>query len=256
MVDLPRLFRTSGSGRAGTAGPHAAKVAIVEGAIGGEARFASIAALFPHVQFASAGPVWPDRTDAHLDILIVAVDAGRADEIDTALRRLATDHGSTQIVIVLRDADVMVTRQLLRAGAADVLPAPLSEPTLAIALERLLGGAAAAAGRRRKGEVVAFLKAGGGVGATSLCVQTGAMLAAKGQGRVCIADLDLQFGSAGLYLDMPEAVSVTDCPAAGPGLAETPYATALGAHRTGVQLLSAPRRSFPSKPWARTRRTA
>ena len=42
------------------------------------------------------------------------------------------------VVIALRDADVTTTRRLMRDGAADVLPAPVSEPALALSLERLL----------------------------------------------------------------------------------------------------------------------
>ena len=62
---------------------------------------------------------------------------------------------------------------------------------------------------------MALLKAGGGVGATALAVQVAALLAAARRGAVCLADLDLQFGTAALYLDLPEAVTVTDCLSAG-----------------------------------------
>jgi pilus assembly protein CpaE len=88
---------------------------------------------------------------------------------------------------------------------------------------------------------VAVLKAGGGVGATALCVQAGILLAQRGAGQVCVADLDLQFGSAGVYLDLPDAVTIGDCLSSGPGLADTPYGTALATHRSRLRLLAAPR---------------
>ena len=243
MVDLPRVFRTVVGGAAGGGGSVRARcVGIVEGAIGGEDRFASIAALFPQVAFESVGAAWPVQIDPGLDILIVSISAPRTDEVEAAIRRLGGDLGGVRIVVTLRDADVTTTRRLVRAGAADVLPAPVSEPALALCLERLLTGSTSDAGPRRKvGQVVALLKAGGGVGATAIAVQMAALLAARGTGQVCVADLDLQFGAAGVYLDLPDAVTIADCLSSSSGLSDTPFASALATHRSGVRLLAAPR---------------
>jgi pilus assembly protein CpaE len=136
---------------------------------------------------------------------------------------------------------VITTRQLMREGAADVLPAPASEPSLALSLERILNAAAMASDPAPSAEVVAILKAGGGVGATSLGVQAATILAARGAGQVCFADLDLQYGAASAYLDLPDAISIVDCLSAGASLAETPFADALASHRSGVRLLGAPK---------------
>ena len=213
----------------------------MDGAIGGAERFASLAALFPHIAFESAGPVWPEKHDPRLDILIVPVSALANAEIEAAALRLKL---GGKVVVVLRDADVMTTRRLIRDGAADVLTAPVSEPALAISLERLLASSAAA-GSDKGGEVVAFLKAGGGVGSTALAVQLAAMLAPRVTGKLCIADLDLQFGAVGLYLDMPEAVTITDLLGAGHPLVDSPFATALPAHRSHAQVLAGPRELAP-----------
>jgi pilus assembly protein CpaE len=96
---------------------------------------------------------------------------------------------------------------------------------------------------RRSGQVVALLKAGGGVGATALGVQVAALLATRagGSARVCFADLDPQFGIASLYLDVREPMTIADCLAAGPALADTNLAEALVKHKSGVSVLAAPR---------------
>jgi pilus assembly protein CpaE len=89
------------------------------------------------------------------------------------------------------------------------------------------------------------LKAGGGVGATALAVQSAAMLASRGTGLVCLVDLDLQFGVAALYLDLPDAVTVAELLSAGASLEQTPFGEALPAHRSGLRLLAAPRDLTP-----------
>jgi pilus assembly protein CpaE len=214
-------------------------VGVVDGAIGGAERFASMAALFPDVRFEAIGPDWPQRQDPRLDVIIIGVSAASSEEVEAAIRLLKARTFAAKVLVTLREADVTTTRRLAREGAADVLPAPVSEASLALSLERLLVTDGIGAGPERSGRVIAVLKAGGGVGATSLCVQAAAILAKGGQG-VCLADLDLQFGAAAIYLDLPDAVSVTDLLGSGSSLADTPLGAALATHKTGVRVLAAP----------------
>lgn len=241
MADLPRGFqKVFPEPGAGDGGGAVSCVGIVDGSIEGVGRVASMAAHFPHITFEPLGPTWPDRLPPEIDVLLVAVSGVAADEIEATVHRIRARRPGLQVVIALRDANVTTTRLLMREGAADVLPAPVSEPALALSLERLLATTVIAAPQTKNGEVVAVLKAGGGVGATTLAVQVAAMLAQRGAGAVCLADLDLQFGSAGLYLDLPEAVTIADCLSSG-SLTDTPFAAALATHRTGARLLAAPR---------------
>jgi pilus assembly protein CpaE len=115
---------------------------------------------------------------------------------------------------------------------------------LTVTLDKLLGGQARASVRRAGGEIVAVLKAGGGVGATALATQAAAMAAHSGA-KVCLADLDLQFGLASVYLDLPEAATVADCMSAGTGLADVDFGSLLAKHRSGASLLAAPRQVTP-----------
>jgi pilus assembly protein CpaE len=254
MSELPKRLNFEAAQSRGGAGDGAVhRVGVVDGAIGGEERFSSIAALFPTVAFESVGPAWPDRSARPLDVLITRVDAGDAEQIEAAIARLGAKPRTARVVVVLRDADVVTTRRLLREGAADVLPAPVSEATLAVCLERLLATEAAPPTHERSSsEVVGFIKGGGGVGATALAVQTSAMLASRPDRHVCLADFDLQFGAAALYLDLPEAISVADCLGAGAGLEDTPFGSALARHRTGARVLAAPRDLMPLESMGQT----
>jgi pilus assembly protein CpaE len=239
MTDQPRKFSALVQGQMSDWGSGVVqRVGVVDGAIGGAERLASIAALFPNVSFEPLGSAWPERTPPGLNLAIVAAAAS---DFEAALARLAAPGQTARFVVVLRDADVTSTRMLMRAGAADVLPAPVSEPALALALERLLTADEGIAPSRKGGEVVALIKAGGGVGATALGVQMAAHLAGRRGPEVCFADLDLQFGAGAVYFDLPDAVTLTDCLSSGSNLAETPFANALATHRSGARLLAAPR---------------
>jgi pilus assembly protein CpaE len=220
------------------------RVGYVEGSIGGPERVASLAALFPHVQFVSVGATWPTRPIASLAALIVSASAK---DVDPVLRRLLGRPSGTPVIIALSDSDVGVTRRLLQAGAADILLAPVTEAALALSLERLLTTPETQGPRGQSGRVVTLLKAGGGVGATAIGTQLAAMIAHNEQqeGGVCFADLDVQFGMGALFLDLKNALTLTDILEGGGPLEETPLASALASHRSGARLLAAPRDLMP-----------
>lgn len=243
MTEIPKNsdFMATGSGRQGGG---VLRVGVVDTALGGPQQLAALAALFPQLRFETVGSSWPDDNGGDLSALIVSVDAADSAAVDAAVRRLRTRRPGVRIVIVLHGADVTTTRLLIREGCADVVPAPATEASLALSLDALFADSAASTGGPRQGQIVAVLKAGGGVGATSVAVQTGALIAATGTS-ACVADLDLQFGAAGLYLDLPEAATVLDCMSAGAALQDMALADTLAKHRTGLHLLAAPRRLTP-----------
>ncbi len=221
---------------------HALKLGVAAGALTHE-QVAGMTALFPAIQFEFLGDELRD-VPGDADILFLAIDGAAPEEIEGAVRLCKLNPGAPQTVFVLRHAELSNTRALLQSGAVDVLPAPVGETALALCLERLVArGRLSRSAPRPAGQLVAVLKAGGGVGATSLAVQAAIMAASKAgeAGRVCLADLDLQFGSAALYLDMADALTVTDCLAVGEFLGDTQFATALAAHESGIRLLAAPR---------------
>lgn len=242
MTEVPRNSKFSTT-RLGPGGVGVQRVGVVDGVLGGEEHFASLAALFPHVHFEALAN-WPDRPPARFDIIVIPIDAGQPAEIETAVRRLGAGADGAKVIAVVRHAEVATMRLLMKEGCADVLAAPVSEASLALALDGSFTPTTPAPGSGRSGQIVAILKAGGGVGATALAVQAGAMLSEKGT-RVCVADLDLQFGAAAVYLDMQEAATVTDCLAAGPGLKDMAFAGLLAKHRSGLSLLAAPHQLTP-----------
>lgn len=241
--DMRQSLRTESRHGYSGAASRIARVAYVEGALGGPDAVVSLAALFPHVEFSCVGPVWPDRVAAGIAALLVAAEL---DEVDQVVRRLENARQSAPVIVLLRDASVAATRRLMRAGAADILPAPAGEAALALSLERVLANGDATTAAGRGGQVIAWLKAGGGVGATALATQLASVLARRaGAASVCFTDLDLQFGLGALYLDLADAMTLTDILGGGGALEEAPLASAISRHGSGVRLLAAPREMTP-----------
>jgi pilus assembly protein CpaE len=199
----------------------------------------SIAALFPAATFEV---ISDQQRSAKFAVTVDRITVAEAGEAAARLRTLPAEHS---VVVVLDHPNIGATRMLMASGAADVIYEPINEAALALSLERVFAGRAqASAGPSRSGEVVALLKAGGGVGATTLGVQSGAILSARGE-RVCFADLDIQWGAAALYLDVADALNVVDCVSASANLAETNFASRLATHRSGLRLLAAPTEVAP-----------
>jgi pilus assembly protein CpaE len=214
----------------------AIQVGIVDGAVA-PGQVSALGSLFPVFKFETLLD-WPNLTSQHHHILVAAVDANLPDSVSRAIQRLQLLLPLRRVLVLLHNFNTPAASLLADTGAT-VLRAPAGEGALALALERL-SASVMQAPAAPSGQVVALLKAGGGVGATSLGVQAVMQLAqSHGADRVCFADLDLQSGSAALYFDLAEALTISDCLAVGDLLADTQFATALASHGSGARVLAA-----------------
>jgi pilus assembly protein CpaE len=113
----------------------------------------------------------------------------------------------------------------------------------------------AATGSAASGRLVTFTRASGGVGATTLAVNTAMALAEPSRKRsrrsggssrsVCLLDLDLQFGSAGLQLDLPPSAGMMEL-VQSPGRLDREMLRGLMVeHPSGLRVLTAPKVPVP-----------
>jgi pilus assembly protein CpaE len=117
--------------------------------------------------------------------------------------------GVTVIAIGERN-DVGLFRELLNSGVSDYLVKPLT-PTL---IQRALLASAEADTRSRQttrsGRLVATMGARGGVGTTMVATSIAWSIANRRRRRVALVDLDLQFGSVALSLDLEPTHGLRD----------------------------------------------
>jgi pilus assembly protein CpaE len=142
-------------------------------------------------------------------------------------------------------------RRLFRAGARDVLSAPVSQDQILSALAEAIGPEQK---QETRGVVLGIVKASGGVGATTLAVNLAGYFANPPHGkkevrpnplRVAVLDFDVQFGDAALALDITPRKDLTE-------ILRTPKRFdahfldgVVERHKSGVHLLSAPPSIIP-----------
>jgi pilus assembly protein CpaE len=197
------------------------------------------------------------------DPIDLIVAEGLAASGAIASLRVASEGRITPILVVAPAHDVEARIAFLEAGADDVISGGF-EPTeltgrvtaLLIRTGRIATDLGAHPGT---GEIVAFFSPKGGVGTTTLAVNT-AVLLAGGAGtkarssaqptngvlpssRVLLIDLDLQFGQVATHLNLMPRYDVAGLASDDPSLADPELArTYLTTHSSGLNVLAAPAR--------------
>jgi pilus assembly protein CpaE len=178
---------------------------------------------------------------------VVQVDADSAASVKRFQKLAAATE--TPLIAASFEPPLALVRSLIRSGAHDVVPLPLSFEDLATSLAPLTeqlrqkaGGAAA------NGKVVSIIKSDGGVGATSLLSQLAIRFAQQetAQGReACLIDLDLQFGDVAFQLGMQSKLSVADLLEAGTRLDGDLLRATTTDHASGLKVIAAPPDMMP-----------
>ena len=168
-----------------------------------------------------------DPEAGSLKFIAIAVDERDEEEFSTIGEIIsAAKSADIKVILIADELSPIALHQLLRLGADDFVPYPLPEGALHDAVERqmraaatptvLLSGTgmqgpATGGSEDRDGAILAVHGLAGGVGATTFAVNLAWELATHDKThtpRVCILDLDLQFGSVSTYLDLPRRESV------------------------------------------------
>jgi len=160
--------------------------------------------------------------------------------------------GQVPLVVVAPAGDVEARIAFLEAGADDVIAAGFTTRELEARVEALLIRTGRArpqgpSGRMPAGRIVTFFSPKGGVGTTTLAVNTAVFLAGgserlQGQGgRVLLIDLDLQFGQVATHLNLTPRYDIAHLCADEQALGDAKLATTyLTPHSSGVSVLASP----------------
>jgi pilus assembly protein CpaE len=172
----------------------------------------------------------------------VDLDARNRDDLVALQGLMGRLAGKAPVVVVTEAFDEAVARWLIQIRVADFLRKPVDPVELARTCVKAMQ-AEVVPGSAKEAQILTFLPAAGGVGATTLAIQTAlTMLAGKEKVSACLIDLDFQNGSCAFHLDVEPLL---DLDAIGPNpqrLDAQLLEVMLAPHPSGMMVLSAPNR--------------
>jgi pilus assembly protein CpaE len=162
-------------------------------------------------------------------------------DVETFLSHAAS---RSDVVVLLGKPSGAATRRLFKAGAKDVLTAPVSAIELATALkssssERRTPAHAVA------GKIICVVKTAGGVGGTMIAANLARECVRLGIGEVALFDLDMQFGGIDTALDVAPPLNLTDAIVAGDRLDAGMLRQIMSEHASGVRALASAKTIAP-----------
>ncbi|MEA2828983.1 MAG: pilus assembly protein CpaE [Actinomycetota bacterium] len=135
------------------------------------------------------------------------------------LRRLRLRLPDISLILVFDRRRTAPLRDTIRTGAVDILRLPLTDAVIVDAILQALevrwgslpeGEEGPGPGPGRVGEIIAVVSATGGCGKTFLATNVAYHLHAKRHKRVCLIDLDLQFGELSSALRLKPKLTIID----------------------------------------------
>ena len=176
------------------------------------------------------------------DALVLEIDASRPDEITLVESLVERIGAEINVFVTYSSGAIDIMRRLMRAGVKDIFQQPfisqdvVQDLTVALTDKRMRLKAA----QGNRGTVTAFINAKGGCGATTLAVNTAHTLAEEYDASVALIDLDVQFGSCALMLDIKPQSTIYDA-LLQPERIDSVFLQALMTkHKSGVDVLCSP----------------
>ncbi|SEN37150.1 pilus assembly protein CpaE [Loktanella fryxellensis] len=200
----------------------------------------------------------PDASD--LQFLALALDADDEKRLDVVIAVItAAKAHDIKVILITEDVSPTALHLLLREGGDEFVPYPLPEKELANAIERVLAPAAEVPATpedttrpkttgSHDGVLIAVHGMAGGTGATTFAVNLAWELAHVDKvatPRVCLLDLDLQFGTASTYLDLPRREAVLELLSDTDSMDSTSFLQALLPFNQKLHVLTAPTDMIP-----------
>ncbi|SHI66097.1 pilus assembly protein CpaE [Shimia gijangensis] len=209
----------------------------------------------------------PDAQD--LEFIALAIDDYDEDNLSQLKEIIdAAKEHNIRTILIAEDVTPASLHKLLRHGADEFVPYPLPKGELLEVIERLrqpppvaqapqpveqapVESATVALNSNansREGVLIAVHGLAGGTGATTLAVNLGWELANTGKDnapRVCLIDLDLQFGSVSTFLDLPRRESVFELLTDTEGMDSESFGQALVQYEDKMSVLTAPPDMIP-----------
>ncbi|NGO51430.1 AAA family ATPase [Allomesorhizobium camelthorni] len=207
-----------------------------------KAAFASSEKIELVVVEKNVGDLRAEIQEADCGAVIIDMDAARLDEIDALQRITRRLEGRAPIIVVTQEFNAAAVRILVQLQIADFLVKPITTADLVRSCIRALQGP----GREENAEsqIYTFMPAAGGVGTTTLTLQTAFQLhnSMTRGASTCVVDLNFQQGSCAEYLDLEPRFDINEIENQPERLDRQLLDVMLSKHSSGLCVLAAPTR--------------
>ena len=178
--------------------------------------------------------------EADCAAVIIEVDATRLDEIEAVQRIVRQLEGKAPVIIVTAEFNAAAIRILVQLQVADFLVKPITTADMVRSCIRAMQGPGRA--ENSDAEVITFMPAAGGVGNTTLVLQSASILQASTVGgtSTCVVDLNFQQGNCAEYLDLEPLFDISEIENQPERLDPQLLEAMLSKHDSGLNILAAP----------------
>jgi len=181
---------------------------------------------------------------ADATVLVVDLDARQPDEMAALAKLMGRIGARPPVVAVTQTFDAAVARTLVQMRVADFLVKPVAPVDLVRACARV-AKVQTASNEPTEAQIYSFLPSAGGVGVTTLAVQTAMLLLAnapRGKSSTCLVDLDFQHGAVADYLDLEPRLNLTEIEPRPDRLDRQLLEVMMSYHASGLAVVAAPNR--------------
>jgi pilus assembly protein CpaE len=172
-------------------------------------------------------------------VAIIDLDTRKLDELESLQRVMRRLEGGMPVIVVGQEFDSATARVMMQLRVSDFLVKPISTADLVRSCVRALKGSEAAAS---ESQVLTFMPVAGGVGNTTIALETAFLLhnsAVRGAS-TCVVDLNFQQGVCAEYLDLEPRFDITEIENQPERLDRRLLDVMLSKHESGLSVLAAP----------------
>lgn len=210
--------------------------------------------------FAEALAFFGQPEAENMEFIALAMD--QTDEDDLVLMGEIIAQAKTRdikVILIAEDVSAPAIHALLRSGADEFIPYPLPESELSQAIGRVRqqeeevhtatdSGPQLRAGAQKDGALIVVHGLAGGTGSTTMAVNLAWELANADKNnapKVCLLDLDLQYGSVATFLDLPRKEAVYEMLSDTESMDEEIFGQSLLSYEEKMSVLTAPAEMLP-----------
>lgn len=180
------------------------------------------------------------------DIVLIDREIAHTEQV---IRQMIAVEPLTLCIAIVPTLDVPTLRRLMSSGARDVLSTPVVYSELLTSIRRVLAGEtdrrrseviARGEARSAGGRLVVVTAPKGGVGTTTIATNVAIALHQVSKHSVVLADFSLQFGDAGVHLNLLSKYSIVDLTQRLEEIDDAMLNRVLSKHDSGIEVLLVP----------------